>query len=190
MPFSELNESQQNQLLSLARQSIGNGLGLQPGFKVNLDDYVEALQIPAACFVTLTINGQLRGCIGTLEARDPLVEAVAYYAHSAAFSDTRFSPLSEADLDTVQIEISLLSPMEKLDVDSEHDLLQQLRPHVDGLWIEEGTHRATFLPQVWEKLPEPKQFLEQLKLKAGWSSDYWSENIQCYIYTVIMFEEK
>ncbi|MEH6628319.1 MAG: AmmeMemoRadiSam system protein A [Motiliproteus sp.] len=186
---SELSVAQQQLLLSLARQSIQEGLNNGRAWKVDNEAYEPLLQVPGACFVTLTIAGQLRGCIGTLEARDPLVEAVAYYAYSAAFSDSRFSPLRADEFERIEIEISVLSPMKTLAVSNQQQLLEALVPHVHGLWIEDGNKKATFLPQVWDNLPSPQSFVEQLKLKAGMSAGHWSDSFKCYIYTVIFFEE-
>jgi AmmeMemoRadiSam system protein A len=133
-------------------------------------------------FVTLKISNVLRGCIGTLEAVRPLVEDVSENAFAAAFRDPRFSPVTEAELHTLQIDISVLSSPQPMRFDSEADLIAQLRPGFDGLILEEGRRRGTFLPTVWESLPEPKEFLRQLKLKAGLHPNHWSQEMKAYRY--------
>ena len=171
-------------LLDLARASIANGLKQGRALPVKPEDYSPALQSPGACFVTLQIRQQLRGCIGSLEAYRPLVEDVAENAFAAAFRDPRFAPLSEAEFPRLDYHISILSPTEPLSFTSENDLLKKLRPGVDGLVLEERGHRGTFLPSVWEQLPEPRQFLAQLKVKASLPADYWSDSIRIERYTV------
>ena len=170
-------------MLRLARESIKKGLGGER-LSVRAADYAESLRIPRATFVTLQLDGQLRGCIGTLEVRLPLVEDVANNAYSAAFRDPRFSALTSPEYERLDIDISILSPPEPMQFSSEKDLLAQLRPHVDGVILEEGLQRGTFLPAVWEQLPEPRDFLRQLKIKAGMSADYWSDRLRVQRYTV------
>ncbi len=136
-----------------------------------------------ATFVTLTIDAQLRGCIGTLEARRALVEDVASNAYSAAFEDPRFAPLERAEFERLDIHLSLLSAPEPIQFGSEKDLLAQIRPSLDGLVLEEGARRGTFLPSVWEQLPDPVEFLRHLKRKAGLPADYWSATLRVSRYT-------
>ncbi len=136
-----------------------------------------------ATFVTLEIGGQLRGCIGMLEACRPLAEDVAENAFSAAFHDPRFPPVSPAELDALEISISVLSPPEEMVFSSEEDLLEQIRPGIDGLILQDGLHTGTFLPSVWEQLPEPEVFFRQLKLKAGLAPRYWSSTLRVFRYT-------
>jgi AmmeMemoRadiSam system protein A len=131
----------------------------------------------------LYVDEKLRGCIGTIEARKPLVEDVASNARGAAFRDTRFSALTWTEYERLDIHISVLSQPEPLQFSSEEELLAQLRPRVDGLIIEEGYHRGTFLPSVWEQLPTPHEFLQNLKHKAGLAPDYWSSRIRVRRYT-------
>lgn len=182
-----VNEKQKQILLALAEESIRHALGEGIAMKVNPDDYEEELRQPAACFVTLKIKGELRGCIGSLEAHRSMVEDVAHNADAAAFSDPRFPPLREDELDGLELDISLLTPAEPIHFSSEKDLLSQLRPGIDGLIIEEGYRRGTFLPSVWEQLPHPEQFLQHLKLKAGLPPNHWSENIRISRYTTQIF---
>jgi len=141
-----------------------------------------------ATFVTLQKQGELRGCIGRLEAARPLAEDIAGNAYSAAFEDPRFQPLHESELDGLEIHLSLLTPSEPLAFTSEQDLLDQLRPGEDGLILAEGSRRGTFLPSVWEQLTTPRQFLEHLKLKAGLPASYWSNSIKAWRYRAEVIE--
>ncbi len=140
--------------------------------------YPESLQAPRSSFVTLRRDGQLRGCVGSYEAPFPLVEDVARNAFSAAFRDPRFRPLQSWELEDLEVEISLLSPPEPIEVATEAELLKALRPGVDGLILEELPHRGLFLPQVWDTLPRPEEFLENLRLKAGLPRGYWSPRMR------------
>jgi len=159
-------KEQQQILISIARSSIQHGLQTNEPEVINLKDHDSDLQAIRATFVTLKISGSLRGCIGTIEARYPLAKSVAKYAHAAAFRDPRFKPLSEDEFDNITLSISILTPAETIEFDSEAQLLQQLNPSVDGLIIESGQRNATFLPAVWESLPNAEEFLSQLKAKA------------------------
>ena len=184
-----LTQKQQKELLRIARQTIAKGCrkGLPPSIdQHNLPDIYQG---DAACFVTLHKQGELRGCIGSLEAYRPLLEDVQHNAFASAFRDTRFPPVSETELSELHIEISILTPQQPMDIDSEAELLDSLRPNIDGLVIRDGGHSATFLPQVWEQLPEPEMFLKHLKLKAGLIGSYWSDSMQCLRYQCIQFEE-
>ncbi len=184
-----LNNSQRCQLLQVARQSIQNGLQGKPALMPDITLYDEALRSKKASFVTLTIHNQLRGCIGHLEAIQALVDDVAENAFSAAFGDSRFSPLTSAEWDETEIHISVLSHARPLTFHSEAELLQQLRPGIDGLILQDGYHRGTFLPSVWEQLPEKSAFLTQLKNKAGLPGNYWSDNLQVSRYTTESFSD-
>lgn len=177
-----LNKENQQRLLELAKSSIQHGLQTGRPLKINLDDYPEELTERRATFVTLEINQQLRGCIGMLEAVRPLAEDIAENAYSAAFKDPRFPPLEAYELDKLDIHLSILAPAEPVSFSSEQDLIAQLQPGIDGLILEEGRRRGTFLPSVWESLPEPRQFLRHLKQKAGLPPDYWTESIRIYRY--------
>jgi AmmeMemoRadiSam system protein A len=182
-----LDATDQQTLLQVAADSIRHGLETGNALKVEVTDYSAALQQPGASFVTLTIQRQLRGCIGRLQATRPLVEDVAQNAYSAAFEDSRFPPLNDAEYDQLEYHISILNPAEPLEFDSETDLLQQLRPGVDGLILEDRGRRATFLPSVWDSLPSAADFLRHLKMKAGLSPDYWSNTLRAQRYTVEEF---
>ena len=169
--------------MGVARDTIAHGLTHGRPLPVRASDYEEALRAVRATFVTLQIGGQLRGCIGALEARMPLVEDVAQHAFAAAFQDPRFSPLSEKEFPQLDIHISILTPSEPIEFQGEADLLNQLHPRKDGLTIVKGGRRATFLPSVWESLPEPRQFLQHLKIKAGISDLDADEPLRAWRYT-------
>jgi AmmeMemoRadiSam system protein A len=135
-----------------------------------------------ASFVTLTIGGELRGCCGTLEARRPLATDVWHNARASAFGDPRFPPLEAWEWSRVDLELSVLSPLERLPVRSEAELLAQLVPGEDGLVVAWRGSRATFLPKVWEQLQDPVEFLRHLKRKAGWSAEFWAEDVEVWRY--------
>jgi len=149
-----------------------------------------ALNRPGATFVTLTQNdGDLRGCIGSLEAHRSLDDDVRANAVAAAFRDPRFPPLTLAELPHTRVEVSLLTAPQAMHFTSEADALRQLRPHVDGVILIAGQRRSTFLPQVWEQLPEPRLFMAHLKQKAGLPADYWSSDVQLQRYEVRKWKE-
>ena len=148
------------------------------------------LDEPGATFVTLRLDGELRGCIGTLEAEQPLRHDVARNARNAALRDPRFEPLSEKELAGLSIEVSLLSPPEPLSFTDEEDLVRKVAARRHGLVFEYGRHRSTFLPQVWEQLPDARDFLRHLKAKAGLPSDFWSEGIRVSSYAVEKWSER
>ncbi len=184
-------------LLALARAAIGQALGLGAAAALSREPAnapEEAwLEHEAAVFVTLTRNGALRGCIGTLQARRPLREDLAANAVAAALRDPRFPPLSVAELSQVRLEVSLLSDPVPISFASQADALRQLVPHVDGVILASASRRATFLPQVWAQLPEPAAFLAQLKTKAGLAPDFWAshgnEAVRLWRYRVSKFAE-
>jgi AmmeMemoRadiSam system protein A len=178
-------------LLKLAREAIVRHLRGKEPPPIDLATLPQSLTRAGTCFVTLTKHGELRGCIGALEAHRPLVEDVREHAVSAARDDFRFSRVSLDELNDLQIEISVLSAPEPLSYNGPDDLIAKLRPHVDGVVIEHGQwNRATFLPQVWEKLPDPHQFLEHLCLKAHLpASAYRRTDLDVYTYQVEKFEE-
>lgn len=182
-----LDAASRRQLLQIARDSIAHGLKHNRPLPVAARDYPEALRVLRATFATLHEDGELRGCIGTLEAHRALVEDVADNAYSAAFRDARFVPLRSEALPRLDIHISVLSPPEPMTFRDEADLLAQLRPSIDGLILTAPGHRGTFLPSVWESLPRAEEFLRHLKRKAGLSADYWSPEIQVQRYTTEAF---
>ena len=184
-----LSETDKHTLLGLARESIHHGLETGKPVSVDPADYPPTLQENGAAFVTLHINGQLRGCIGSLEAYRPLVQDVAEHAFDAAFKDPRFPSLTADEFQALHIHIEVLNPAEPISFTSEQDLLQQLRPGVDGLILTEKFHRGTFLPTVWESLKTPKEFLDHLKQKAGLPLHYWSDTLKVDRYTTEGFSE-
>lgn len=173
------------QLVAIAREAIESSYRDIPA--VSGDD--PRLDAPGATFVTLTQRGRLRGCIGSLEAWRTLAEDVRENACAAAFRDPRFAPLAVDELAQTRVEVSLLTPAEAIACHDEDDALRQLRPGVDGIVLECGGRRATFLPQVWEQLPEPQRFLTQLKRKAGLPDDYWSDRLRLSRYHVQKWKE-
>ncbi len=186
---SPLSREERDRLLQLARDSIQHGLTQGRAMRVDANSYPAALREELACFVTLNRNGALRGCIGHLEAQQKLVKDVAENAFAAAFRDPRFHPVSESEMAGLEIHISILSPSQPLEFDSEQDLIRQLRPGQDGLILEYRGHRGTFLPSVWESLPDAQSFLMNLKLKAGLPADFWSENVRISRYTTDSFTD-
>jgi AmmeMemoRadiSam system protein A len=174
-------------LLDVARAEIAEFLGLE----VEITPPQEGgwLTAHGATFVTLTKQGELRGCIGTLEAHRSLIEDVRENAHAAAFRDPRFSPLRKEEFTLVSVEVSLLSTPEPMEIGSEAEAVARLRPHIDGVVLEYGRHRSTFLPQVWEQLPAPYEFLQSLKRKAGLPADFWAEGLRLSRYGVQKWKE-
>jgi len=176
-------------LLRLARNSIDYGLDHDKPVPVDLDGLPVDLIQPAATFTTLRLDEKLRGCCGTLEAAHPLAMDVARSAFQAAFRDQRFQPLARDEFGRIRLEVSVLSPLEVIAVTDEADLLNRLAPGTDGLVIVEGARRATFLPKVWESLPDPSQFLAALKIKCGLPEDYWSERLEFFRYRTSLYAE-
>ncbi len=180
----DFTPDQREILLGLAKESIEKGLfGELAG--VDPLEYSGSLAENGASFVTLNRNRQLRGCIGSLEAHQPLVLDVVSNAYSSAFRDPRFSPLTRDELPGLDIHISVLTPAEPMQFDSEANLLDQLQPGVDGLILSAGPRRGTFLPSVWESLPDARVFLQQLKRKAGLPTDYWGSDIRIERYRTV-----
>ncbi len=189
-----LSEGQGRALTALARRTIAGELGCMarpsegPGPPAELAD--TALQRHCGTFVTLKIDNRLRGCIGNLDSRHSIVEGVKRNAVNAAFHDPRFSPLTQAEFERAGIEVSVLTPPRSVDYRDAADLVGKLRVNVDGLIIRKGSASATFLPQVWEQLPRPEDFLSHLCVKAGLSADAWRRgDIQVQTYQVQYFEE-
>ena len=172
-------------LLPIARAAIASALGLGAQAPVA----ASCLQEPGACFVTLTQRGQLRGCIGSLEARRSLLADVKANAVAAALQDPRFAPLTPGELALTRVEVSLLSPLQEMHFASEADALAQLRPGIDGVVFSFGRHRSTFLPQVWEQLPGAAEFMAQLKRKAGLAADFWDPAVRLQRYSVAKWQE-
>ncbi len=172
-------------LLLIAREAISTAMGKPLGVEPS-SPWLEA---HGASFVTLQQDHQLRGCIGTLEPHRSLALDVKFNARSAAFSDPRFSSLQPSELDVTVIEVSVLTPKEPILFTSEAQAHEQLRPGIDGILIEYGHFRSTFLPQVWDQLPTPAAFMQHLKNKAGLPSDFWSDRIKLFRYQVDKWSE-
>ena len=173
-------------LLALARAAIAERFG---GPKVQRPPRQSWLDQPRAVFVTLKIEGELRGCIGQLVARLPLFEAVQEAARSAAFTDPRFSPLQPEELPRVRIDVSVLSPLEPLEVKDEEDLLAKLRPGVDGVVLSHEFRSGLFIPEMWKQLPEPREFIALLKRKAGFPRHAWLPGTKVQRFTAEHWEE-
>jgi hypothetical protein len=174
-------------LLDLARRSIAHGLEEGRPLPLDPEAYPEPLRERLAAFVTLNLSGTLRGCIGHLEAVQPLVLDVTENAYAAAFRDPRFPPLSRREFPDLTIHISVLTPPEPMTFSSEADLLAQIRPGIDGLILSDGHARGTFLPSVWESLPQASDFLTHLKRKAGLPASHWSDGVRVARYTTESF---
>jgi len=185
---SRYSASEREQLLAVARASIEAGLESGRPMAVDPAAYPAALQALRASFVTLRRRGELRGCVGDLVASHPLVVDVSENAYRAAFRDRRFAPLRSHELHGLEIHLSVLGPMEPLPVASEAELLEKLRPGVDGLTLSWGSLRATFLPSVWEGIPEPERFVRELKRKAGLPGEMWSPEFALERYTAESIE--
>ncbi len=182
------DRQQIRQLIEIARQAIRDyfaGINQPP----TVSHFDTALQQSGACFVTLEVNHQLQGCLGSLIAHTPLVEEVYEKARSAAYQDHRFLPLEPAQLAQLTIEVSVLSPLTALAVKDEQTLLEYLRDNPVGVVLSEGMRRAVFLPQVWKQLPQPADFLHHLKIKGGWASWHWSDSMKVEIFNITSAKE-
>lgn len=189
MPDS-LTPAEQRSLLNMAREALEHGVRGQPAPPLEPTSLTETLRANGASFVTLTIHGELRGCIGALEAYQPLADDVREHAIAAALEDPRFPPVREAELSRIQIEISRLTRPVPLPYTDSADLLSKLKPHVDGVILRDGYRRATFLPQVWEKIPNPAEFLNNLCHKMGLTANAWrTKHLEVLVYQVEEFHE-
>jgi uncharacterized protein len=173
-------------LLPIARAAIARVLKVPHA----ADESAPWLAEHGACFITLKQSGELRGCIGSLQAHRSLLEDVKSNAVSAALRDPRFAPLRAEEFGITTVEVSLLSPSQEMQVRDESDALAQMRPGVDGIIFEYGRYRSTFLPQVWEDLAQPRQFLAMLRRKAGLPDDFWEEGVKLSRYSVTKWSEK
>jgi len=190
MISNPLDDDERLTLLKLARQSIERAVNRQPPLQLILDKYSLRLQEIGASFVTLTEDGELRGCIGALEAYQPLVQDVCEHAAAAALEDYRFPPVQPEEVSRLCIEISRLTTPQPLTYGSPSQLPTLLRPKIDGVILRDGFRRATFLPQVWEKLPDPEEFLGHLCQKMGASPDLWQRRkLEILTYQVEEFHE-
>ena len=165
-------------LLEVARAAVEHGVRTARELQVEPSDFSDRLREVRSCFATLRKRGALRGCTGRLEASLPLVLQVAHSAHRSALSDPRFEPVRADELRELELHLSVLSPLRPLPVKSEDELLAALVPGRDGLVLREGERSATFLPAVWEQLPEPRDFLRELRQKAGLPPEHWSPQLR------------
>ena len=188
---TQLTLDERSILLKLARQAIEAVVCGEPYPKLELKNLSPRLTELGVSFVTLTREGELRGCIGALEPRVSLAEDVQEHAVAAALQDYRFAPVQLEELSSIEIEISRLTPQRKLEYNQPEELLMLLRPGIDGVVIRYGMYRATFLPQVWEKLPDPEMFLNHLCQKMGAPGNLWrKEKLEVYTYQVEEFREQ
>jgi AmmeMemoRadiSam system protein A len=192
---SKLTPDQGRALVALARQTLmahfNRGLTEEQtaDLEARLED--EALGVHSGTFVTLKIGGELRGCIGSLVGREPLADGVRSNAINAAFHDPRFRRLTDKELDRVSIEVSVLTSPQPLEYSGPDDLIAKLRPGIDGVTLRRGAAGSTFLPQVWEQLPDPGSFLSHLCRKAGLPAGAWRDgDLDVEIYQVQYFEEQ
>ena len=187
--MSSINLSTEDQAvcLQVAHESIQNGLKKGSALKVITRHYSNDLQQYLSSFVTLHKHGELRGCIGALEARQPLINDISEHAYAAAFQDPRFPALHDNEFNALEIEISVLGKPERMTFDSEEDLLKQVRPDIDGLIIEFGYNRGTFLPSVWQQLPDRQEFFNHLKAKAGLPINWWDNAVKISRYETFSF---
>jgi uncharacterized protein len=168
-----LTDSEKRKLLGLAREALEHAVSGRKPPALDQNELTPNLTEAGASFVTLMINGELRGCIGALEAYQPLAEDVREHAAAAALEDPRFPPVDQGELSRIRLEISRLTAPQPLEYSSADDLIKKLKPHVDGVILRNGRRRATFLPQVWEKIPDPVEFLERLCQKMGMHATAW-----------------
>jgi uncharacterized protein len=185
-----LTSDEKKSLLVLARQALILAVNNKPVPPIDLTCLTPLLKQNGASFVTLTENGDLRGCVGALEPSMPLAEDVQYHAMAAALQDYRFPPVRPSEVPGIVIEVSRLTLPQPLEYRGPQDLVAKLRPNIDGVIINDGYRRATFLPQVWEKLPNPWAFLAHLCQKMGAPSDLWERrDLQVLTYQVEEFHE-
>ena len=186
----KLSEEEGKSLLEAARKAIENQLYGRKKANDSDADFPAKFHERRGTFVTLTIHGNLRGCIGHIVPQESLIEGIRVNAINAAFRDPRFRPVSRKEWENVNIEVSILSEPKALSYTDSNDLLRKLRPGTDGLILKKGYCQATFLPQVWEQLPEKQDFLSHLCLKAGLDGDAWKEgDLEVSTYRVQAFEE-
>ncbi|HEY9149626.1 MAG TPA: AmmeMemoRadiSam system protein A [Gammaproteobacteria bacterium] len=183
----ELGPKERGMLLHIAADSIHTGLREGHALSPDLETLPEALQQKAACFVTLHHRERLRGCIGSLEPRESLAQNVADNAFNAAFRDPRFPELTAVELADLELDISVLGAPHVMSFRDEEDLVAQLQPGRDGLILEVSGRRGTFLPSVWDSLPDAGEFLRQLKQKAGLPAEFWSADIRVMRYVTESF---
>ncbi|RME57911.1 MAG: AmmeMemoRadiSam system protein A [Candidatus Dadabacteria bacterium] len=180
--MAHFTEEEKKILLKTAKDSVEHGVKKGKPLKVKCSSYPTSLQEDGASFVTIKKEGELRGCVGSVVAHRPLIQDVAENAFAAAFKDSRFLPVSKEELPLLSYSISVLTPLKQLKVSSEEELIEKITPGKDGIILIEGPFQGTFLPVMWERLPNPKDFLAHLKIKAGLHPAYWSDTIQVYTF--------
>ena len=169
-------------VINICKESINAGLENK---KYSPENYPCVLEEYGASFITIELNGDLRGCIGSIIAHRPLIQDLIKNAHSAAFADPRFFPLTQDEFQNIKISVSLLTKPQKMSFENEADLLWQIKPYEDGLIIREGAKQGVFLPVVWEELPDKQEFLNHLKLKAGLDRNYFSNTIEVFKFKAV-----
>ena len=186
----QLTDGEKRILLRLAREAMEHAVRGKILPPLDVESLTPRLRENGATFVTLTVHGNLRGCIGAIEAYQPLVDDVREHAAAAALEDPRFRPVTENELSRIKLEVSRLTVPHPLEYSSGEELPTKLRPHVDGVILKDEFRRATFLPQVWEQIPDPEDFLDHLCAKMGARRDLWRKTkLQVYIYQVEEFHE-
>lgn len=188
MPSVNLTNKDKQVILKTARHAIQYGLTYNKVPHLELESYSQALQQPGASFVTLKETGKLRGCIGTLQSHQPLIQDIAEHAYAAAFEDPRFTPVNSIEEPVIHISVSILSTPEPMEFEDEDDLISQIVAGEDGLIFKYKSHKATYLPSVWEQLSEPREFFTQLKLKAGVSGGFWSDEVEVLRYSALTID--
>ncbi len=190
MSANPLTDEEKQILLRIARDSMERGVRNEKLPPLDLNSMTPRLRENGASFVTLTMHGDLRGCIGALEPYQPLAQDVREHAIAAALEDPRFPPVTPSEVDQIEIEVSRLTVPERLEYNDPEDLLAKLRPNVDGVILRDGFRRATFLPQVWEKIPDKAEFLDNLCYKMGAAPDTWRrKRLEVFVYQVEDFHE-
>ena len=179
----QLTQKDQKMLKKVAHDAVVHAIYYSEELPISLSKFPATLHSYQNTFVTLKYNGKVIGCMGSLEANQPLVNDVVHHAFSASYYDPRFPDPKTIDPEKIEIHISLLSPIEEIKFSSEQELLSAIRPGQDGLLMCEGQQSGTFLPAVWDSIPDPESFLKELKRKAGLPGDYWSDTIKVYRYT-------
>jgi AmmeMemoRadiSam system protein A len=190
MDGDRLSSEERSLLLVQARHALTTAVTGKPLEPIHLEEFPPKLREKGVTFVTLRIGENLRGCVGALEPYQPLVEDVREHAVAAAQNDYRFTPVSPEELESISIEISRLTTPEALEYDGPDDLVKKLRPGIDGVVLRDGLRQATFLPQVWNKVPSPRIFLDHLCQKMGAPADLWRQKrIEVLVYQVEEFHE-
>ena len=190
MGADKLTDEEKQILIRIARESMERGVRGEKLSPLDLKSMTTRLQEDGASFVTLTIRGDLRGCIGALEPYQPLAQDVREHAIAAALEDPRFPSVTPSELDQIELEVSRLTIPERLEYKDAEDLLAKLHPNMDGVILRDGFRRATFLPQVWEKIPDKAEFLDNLCYKMGAAPDTWRrKHLEVLIYQVEDFHE-